>query len=33
MGANRWFDRLYLVVALTLQGAAVVQFLGGGWVA
>jgi hypothetical protein len=33
IGANRTADRLYLVVALALQGAAVVQFLNGGWVA
>jgi hypothetical protein len=32
IGANRTFDRLYLLVALSLQGAAVVQFLNGGWV-
>jgi hypothetical protein len=33
IGANRTADRLYLMVALAVQGAAVVQFLGGGWVA
>ncbi len=33
VGANRTADRLYLFVALALQGAALVQYLNGGWVA
>jgi Mannosyltransferase (PIG-V) len=33
IGANRTADRLYLFIALALQGAAIVQFLNGGWVA
>jgi hypothetical protein len=33
IGERRTADRLYLLVALALQGAAVVQYLGGGWVA
>jgi hypothetical protein len=33
IGGRRTADRLYLMVALALQGAAVVQYLNGGWVA
>jgi hypothetical protein len=30
---SRTADRLYLMTGLALQGAAIVQFLNGGWVA
>jgi threonine/homoserine efflux transporter RhtA len=32
IGERRTADRLYLLVALSLQGAAIVQYLNGGWV-